>query len=72
MLYCILNDCGDIIGRFKSEYKAIFYVLNCIADGNYNINLQSMTKEEYLTYVRKQIEEDWKNYAEKNQCPSRV
>ena len=58
MLYCVFNDCGDIIGRFKSEYKAIFYVLNYIADGNYNINLQSMTKEEYLTYMRKQIDEE--------------
>lgn len=66
MLYCVFNDCGDIIGRFKSEYKAIFYVLNCIADGNYNINLQPMTKEEYLTYMRKRIKEEWKNYAEKN------
>lgn len=66
MLYCIFNDCGDIIGRFKSEYKAIFYMLNYIANGIYNINLQPMTKDEYLTYVRKQIEKDWKNYAEKN------
>lgn len=58
MLYYIFNDRGDIIGRFKSEYKAIFYMLNYIANGIYNINLQSMTKEEYLTYVRKQIDED--------------
>lgn len=58
MLYCIFNERGDIIGRFKSEYKAIFYMLNYIANGIYNINLQPMTKEEYLTYVRKQIEED--------------
>lgn len=58
MLYCIFNDCGDIIGRFKSKDKAIFYMLNYIANGIYNINLQPMTKEEYLTYMRKQIEED--------------
>lgn len=66
MLYCIFNERGDIIGRFKSEYKAIFYILNYIANGIYNINLQPMTKEEYLTYVRKQTEKEWKNYAEKN------
>lgn len=66
MLYCIFNERGDIIGRFKSEYKAIFYILNYIANGIYNINLQPMTKEEYLTYVRKQAEKEWKNYAEKN------
>ena len=66
MLYCIFNDCGDIIARFKSENKAIFYMLNYIANGIYDIKLQPMTKEEYLTYMRKQIEEDWKNYAKKN------
>ena len=49
MLYCILNNCGDIIGKFISEYDAVLYMLDCVANGNYNINFQPMTKEEYLT-----------------------
>ena len=55
MLYCVFNN-KNIIGRFKREDKAIKYMMDCQFNGMNKVKIKSMTKEEYLTYMKKMLD----------------
>lgn len=56
MLYCVLRN-KEIIGRFKNKNHAIEYFTDRVFAGDTNLRIKRMTKEEYLSYSKKLIEE---------------
>lgn len=56
MLYCVLRN-KEIIGRFKIKSHAIEYFTDRVFAGDTNLRIKRMTKEEYLSYARKLVNE---------------
>lgn len=53
MLYLLLNQKGDIMGRFLSEHRALNYLEELNKRGYKYIKFQPMTKKQYNKYCRK-------------------
>ena len=56
MLYCVFRN-KEIIGRFKTKNHAVEYFTDRVFAGDTNLKIKKMTKEEYLSYTKKLIDE---------------